>query len=241
VGATVTDATGAGAGALTVTVAEPLLPSLVAVIVAVPGATPVTTPDGDTVAIAVLLDAHVMARPVSAFPLASSVAAVSVVVCPTTTAAVEGVTFTDATGAAVTVTVAVPLFPSLDAVIVTDPTLSPLTRPVLDTTATDSSLEVQPTSLPCSSAPDASFTLAESCTAPPTATLAVDGETTTDPTGTCLTVTVAEPTTPSTLAKMIAVPGANPLTTPVCDTDATLGAPLDHDAVRPVSSWLFGP
>jgi hypothetical protein len=44
-----------------------------------------------------------------------------------------------------TMIVAVPETPSLVAVIVTTPGLRPVTRPVLDTTATASLLEVQPT------------------------------------------------------------------------------------------------
>jgi len=66
-GATVTVATGAGAGD-TVTVAVPDLPSLVAVIVAVPVATPVTTPALDTVATAPLLVLHVTTRSVTTVP-----------------------------------------------------------------------------------------------------------------------------------------------------------------------------
>jgi hypothetical protein len=58
-------ATGAG---FTVRVAEPDLPSLVAVIVAVPGATPVATPVELTVATAVPLELHVTTRPVSVLP-----------------------------------------------------------------------------------------------------------------------------------------------------------------------------
>jgi hypothetical protein len=76
-GVTVTVAT---AGSVTVTVAVPVLPSLVAVIVAVPPATPVTTPDEETVAILVALELHVTVRPVSTFPAASFVVAESVVV-----------------------------------------------------------------------------------------------------------------------------------------------------------------
>jgi len=186
----------------------------------------------------VLVD-QVIARPASWLLPASSVCAVSVVVWPTVTVAVGGVTVTVATGAAVTVTVAVPLFPSLEAVIVTLPVLRALTRPELDTTAMVSSLEVHPTSRPGNSAPDASRTLAESCTAPPTATLAVGGVTTTVSTGTCRTVTEAEPITPSTFAKMTAIPGDSAVTTPVLDTEATDGAPLDHDAGRPDSDWPF--
>ena len=64
-GVIVTVATGGG---LTVRVAVPDLPSLVAVIVAVPGATPVATPEELTVATAVLLELQAMTRPVSVPP-----------------------------------------------------------------------------------------------------------------------------------------------------------------------------
>jgi hypothetical protein len=74
----VTDATGAGAGAVTVTLAVPLFPSLVAVIVALPGATAVTVPFAATVATPSLLDAHATALPVSTLFAASRVVAVSV-------------------------------------------------------------------------------------------------------------------------------------------------------------------
>jgi hypothetical protein len=62
---TLTDATGTGE---TVTAEMPLWPSLVAVIVAEPGETAVTIPFCATVATAVLLDAHVIVRPVSRLP-----------------------------------------------------------------------------------------------------------------------------------------------------------------------------
>lgn len=73
---------GGGGGVGTVTVAVPNLPSLVAVIVAVPGATPVTTPAVVTVATPALDVDHVITRPESGFPLASSVAADSVADAP---------------------------------------------------------------------------------------------------------------------------------------------------------------
>ena len=73
-GATLTDATGTG---VTVTLAVPLLPSLVAVIVAEPAAIPVTTPLDDTVAIPVLELDHVTARPVRTLLFASRAVAVS--------------------------------------------------------------------------------------------------------------------------------------------------------------------
>jgi hypothetical protein len=67
----------------TVTPAVALWPSLVAVIVAVPARTPVTSPLGDTVATAGALEAQVMVRPVSAVPAESWGVAVSCTVCPT--------------------------------------------------------------------------------------------------------------------------------------------------------------
>src|SRR6266568_342285 len=64
-------------GAVTVIAAVPLCPSLVAVIVAEPVATAVTSPLPFTLATAPLLDCQVMARPVNGFPLASCGVAVS--------------------------------------------------------------------------------------------------------------------------------------------------------------------
>src|SRR5947209_7026054 len=128
-GLSVTDATGAIA-AVTVSALVPLLPSLVAVIVAEPAATPLTRPLPLTVATPTLLLAQVTVRPLSAPPLASLGVAVSCTVCPVCTLAVAGLTLTDATGTIVTDTVAEPLWPSLVAVIVADPAATPATRPV---------------------------------------------------------------------------------------------------------------
>ena len=80
-GETVTVAAG---GAVTVIEAVPDCPSLVAVIVALPGATAVTTPDEETVATELALLDQVTGRPVSTFPFASCVVALSVTVCPAT-------------------------------------------------------------------------------------------------------------------------------------------------------------
>src|SRR5690349_8000611 len=111
-GATETDATGTGS---TVTVDVPLLPSAVAVIVAVPGVTPVTTPADDTVAIASLLELHATVRSVTVVPAMSLTVTVSVVVCVAITDAVVGVTATEPTAriGARTLMFAVPLLPSL--------------------------------------------------------------------------------------------------------------------------------
>src|SRR2546427_7672513 len=116
---------GGGGGVVTVTFAVPLFPSLVAVIVAVPAATPVTRPFAETVAALALLVAQLMLRPLSAVPLASLGVAVSCTVAATSSAGAAGLTLTDATGTGVTVTVAVPLFPSHVAVIVAVPATTP--------------------------------------------------------------------------------------------------------------------
>src|SRR3989475_391259 len=134
-GFTATEATGT-ATAVTVTVAVPLFPSLVAVIIAPPTATPVTRPVADTVATPPLLVAHVTVRPLSGFPLASRSTAVSCAVPPMTTLGAPGLTLTAATAATVTVTAAVPFFPSLVAVIVVVPVATPVKSPVPLTVAT---------------------------------------------------------------------------------------------------------
>ncbi len=100
-GLTATDAT---ATAVTVMPTVPVCPSLVAVIVAVPAPTPVTSPLPFPVAMAVFELAHVTTRPARALPLASLGVAASCAVCPTTTPAAAGLTATDATGTVTTVT-----------------------------------------------------------------------------------------------------------------------------------------
>jgi hypothetical protein len=69
-GVTLTLATGT---CVTVTADEPLSPSLVAVMVALPALTAVTSPLDVTVATPVLDDDQVATRPVSGFPLASAI------------------------------------------------------------------------------------------------------------------------------------------------------------------------
>ena len=68
---------GSAAAAVTVTALVPLCPSLVAVIVTEPAATPLTAPLALTVATPALLLAQVTVRPLNAFPLTSFGVAVS--------------------------------------------------------------------------------------------------------------------------------------------------------------------
>jgi hypothetical protein len=143
-----------------VIVAVALFPSLVTVICAVPAATPLTKPLGDTVAAAVLVETQVSALPVSRLLSASRVSAESWTVPPSTTLALEGVTVTEATGTGVTVRVALPVLPSLVAVIVDVPALMVVTSPPVDTVATAVLLEAQTIARPASVPPLASSVVA---------------------------------------------------------------------------------
>src|SRR5438874_5600138 len=217
-GVIVTEATGTG---VTVIVEGPLFPSLVAVIVAVPAALPVTSPLAVTVATAVLLLPQLTVRPDNGLPLASFGVAVSCTVWPACTDAVLGLTVTDATGTVLTVTVAVPLCPSLVAVIVAAPAVTPVTSPPALTVATAVLLLPQLTGRPDNGLPLASFEVAVSCTVWPTCADAVPGLTVTDATGTVLTVIVAVPLCPSLVAVIVAAPAVTPVTTPLPLTVAT--------------------
>src|SRR2546429_8729832 len=152
-GATPTEATGTG---LAATAALPVLPTLVAVIVTAPAATPVTTPLVDTVATVGALDAQVMTRPNNTFPAASVAVPVSCTLAPTNTVAAVGLIATAATGTSVTVTAAVALLPSLVAVMVAVPAATPLTRPLADTAAAPALGPVHLTPRPVNAVPTAS-------------------------------------------------------------------------------------
>src|SRR5436309_1527582 len=83
---------------VTVTVAVPALPSLVARIVLVPAATARTSPLAVTVATAELSDVQAMLRPARMFPEESRGVALSRSVSPTRRLAELGAMLTDATG-----------------------------------------------------------------------------------------------------------------------------------------------
>src|SRR5206468_4102747 len=162
-------------------------PSLVAVIVAAPAVTPVTTPLPLTVATAVLLLPQLTGRPDNGLPLASFGVAVSCTVWPTGTDAVLGLTVTDATGTVLTVIVAVP-------------TATPVACPAPFTVATAGLLLDQVTVRPPSGLPNASRVIAAYCAVCPTPIVAVAGVTLTDATGSGHPVTV-------TLAAVETFPG----------------------------------
>src|SRR2546427_4870551 len=233
-GVTATVATGMG---VTVTAAEPLLPSLVAVTVTGPPAPlPVTSPFASTLATAALPLCQVIVRPVSGLPTASCGVALSCTVAPTTMLAVGGATATDATGMGITVTADVPLFPSLVAVMVTGPpTAFPVTTPFESTVAMVASPVVQATVRPVSGLPPESRGVAASGTVAPTTMLAVGGVTATVATGMGVRVTAAEPLLPSLVAVTVTgPPTAFAVTRPFASTVAIVAALVAQVTVRPV-------
>ncbi len=163
---TVTDATGIGLTVI-VGVGLELTDSLVAVIVAVPVPTAVTVavePLALTVNTAVLLEAHVIVRPVSTPPFASFVVGVSCCVPPTIIGVVGAETVTVATGAGVTAISALPVIPSLVAVMFAVPTLTAVTSPVdRPTVATPVLLELHAVMRPVRTRPCASSNVAVAC------------------------------------------------------------------------------
>src|SRR5439155_664034 len=142
---------------------DAFFPSLVAVIVAVPAATPVARPVGDTVATDGFKLDHVIPRPASTVAVESFAVAVSCTVPPTRMFAALGAIRTETTGTLDTVTGAVPVCPSHVAVIVADPTATPLTRPLGDTVAIALLFVAHVTVRPGSTFPLASFATAVSC------------------------------------------------------------------------------
>src|SRR5207247_318109 len=222
----------------TVTTDMPTTPSLVAVTVGVPGWRPTTKPRAFTVATPGVLLAHDIARPPSSLPFASLGVAVSWTVPFAKIVADVGLMATEATGAGVTLTLAVPLLPSLVAVIVIGPPRAfPVTRPFPSTMAIVALLVCHVTTRPLSGLPVASLGVAVSWTVPFTCTLAVGGATSTVATGAeAETVTAAVPLFPSLVAVMVTgPPTVFPVTIPPAFTSATAASPVCHVTLRPVS------
>src|SRR5438876_8197643 len=142
-------------------------------------------------------------------------------------------------GGAVTVIAAVPLFPSLVAVIVATPAAPPVTSPVALTEARLGALLAQVTTRPLSELPRESFGVAVSGTVAPTKMPATAGVTVTVATGTFVTVKADVPFFPSLVAVIVAEPAATPVTNPLVLTVATAVLLLTHVTVRPVRGVPF--
>src|SRR5438552_1365575 len=220
-------------GGVTVMAAVPLCPSLMAVIVAEPATTPLTSPLELTVATAVLLLDHAIVRPDSGLPAASFGVAVSCSALPAGTLAELGLTVTDAAGTCTTVMADVPLCPSLVAVIVAEPATLPVTSPLELTVATDVLELAHVTTRPDNGLPLPSWGVAVSCTVLPSFTEADAGVTVTEATGTAVTVTLEVPLCPSLVAVIVAEPATLPVTSPLELTVATDVLELAHVITRP--------
>jgi len=136
-------------------------------------------------------------------------------------------------GGATTVSVAVPVFPSLIAVMTAEPAARPVTSPLPLTDATDGFELVQLTARPESVLPLASLSVAASCWVWPTWIVAEPGVTATEATGTFMTVIEEVPVCPSLVAVMIADPTAAAVTSPLPLTVTTKPLELAHVTARP--------
>lgn len=141
-------------------------------------------------------------------------------------------------GGAGTVTVAVPDFPSLVAVMVAVPAATPVTTPAVVTVATAASLDDHVMLRPVSVLPAPSSVAADSVSDAPMLTCELPGVTTTLATGTgagAFTVICAVAVFPSLVAVTVAVPACTAVTTPELLTVAVCGALDAHTMLRPVS------
>jgi len=161
--------------------------------VAVPAVSVVARPLLFTVATAVFELLHVIVRPVSTLLAASRVTAVACDVPPTATDVGVSDTVTLATGTAVTVSTALPLWPSLVAVMVVVPAASVVATPLLFTVATAVFELLHVIVRPVRTVFDALRVTAVPCDVAPTATDVGASDTVTLATGTAVTESTALP------------------------------------------------
>ena len=236
VGLTSTEATGA-CPPVTVIAAEPVSPSTVAVIVALPTPVAVASPATLTVATEALPLLHATFRPLRAFPAESRGVAVNWTVSPMPRLTLLGVTLTEATGATETTIVPDPLLPSTVAVTVVVPVPMAVTNPPEVTVATASSLLDHEIVRPVSAVPAESRGVAVNWTVSSTRAVTFEGATVTEATGTMLTKIAAVALWPSTVTVIVAVPVALPVTMPSALTVATHALLLCQVATRPLSKF----
>jgi len=154
------------------------------------------------------------------------------------TLAVVGAIATEFTGATVTVTLVVPLLPSLVAVIVADPAATAVMTPA-DTVATEAALVDHVTTRSVTTVPLASFTVSVGVAVCEMTRAKLGGDSVTLPTGIAVTVTVEDPLFPSAVAVIVAVPPATPVTTPDDDTVAVDALLVPHVMGRLVTTVPF--
>jgi hypothetical protein len=160
---------GGGGGSVTVMLEVPDTSAVLAVMVAVPALTPVTTPLVLTRAIPTLLLLQTKVWPGMTVPSALNARAVNCVVAPASTLAVAGETVTRATvggggGGSVTVILALPATPLVVAVMLAEPAPTAVTSPAAFTVADCGLLLVHANVRSGTTRPLASRALAVSCT-----------------------------------------------------------------------------
>jgi hypothetical protein len=137
------------------------------------------------------------------------------------------------------VRVALPVFPSLIAMICTDPELTEVTSPVEDTVAIALLPELHVIERPVKMLPLPSRVVALACVVCPTVIVVGASETVTSATGTGTTVIEDVPVFPSLVAVIVALPSAREVTRPLAETVAIDGALDDHVTVRPLRTLLL--
>ena len=119
------------------------------------------------------------------------------------------------------------------------PAVTAVTTPCAETVATAGFPLLHATGRPVSGVPLASAAEAVSDWEAPTSRLRLLGVMATEATGTADTVMLAAASFPSTVAVIMATPGATAVTTPCADTEAMAGRSLLQSTGRPVSRPPF--
>jgi len=215
---------------VTVAIAEPDLAPIVAVMVELPAATPVTNPDESTVANEVLAELHVAWLVTSLeVPSLYTPMADSCLLCPDAIVNANGETVIDTSEGAFTTTFPVPSTPPKYADTVTEPALIAVRRPWPFTTATVASEEYHVTWVVTDWVELSEYTpVAVSCSVPPAAS---DGEgvpTLIDCRTAVVTVTLDVPVTEFIAAVTVTVPAFSAVSIPELLTVAIVESELCH-------------
>ena len=217
----------------TVTAAVPDAEPAVAVIVAAPLATAVTSPAESTAATIISALVHATGSPSMTRSIWSRTSAMSRTVSPSAVnASVLGATDTVVGTSASTTSSARPVTPDEVAATSTSPSPVPVTSPDASTTATDVSPEAHVNAAPATAWPFASLASASNRTVSRSTTVAAAGETATVLVR-CATVTAAVPDAEPAIAVIVAAPLAAPVTSPDPSTAATEAALLDQLTAAP--------
>ena len=213
-----------------------LLPPELTVTVSVPSLKPlaVRRPNASNVATSTFELLYVRARPARTLPALSSAEATTFLGKRRCSTESNGAKTMLATGTGMTVSVMFATPPNTVAVRVTVPDANAVTSPVGETVATFVAEDVQEMERMATATFTESFAEATSCFTAPTYTEPVTGAMASDVMDASVVVMEMEPTTPSMVAAMVAVPGATAVRSPVVAPTVTTVVLLEvHAAVLP--------